>query len=173
MLIPQYRTGCATEQNFFRRKNLICLRAKSIEITVTELDLLIRSSKVDRNRCRFVEFHDWIVLVRTSLFHEETNSRFAKLFRAQVEGRDFTNVKVSRSASGAFFKQEMTKHHQQRSWQLLNHCDISYRPKGKLKRVDGWYDLRREMVAVCVAGGLYLRMVACDMVGPSSTGPEY
>ena len=89
VLIPQYRTGCATEQNFFRRKNLICLRAKSIEITVTELDLLIRSSKVDRNRCRFVEFHDWIVLVRTSLFHEETNSRFlfAKLFCAQVEGQ--------------------------------------------------------------------------------------
>ena len=91
----------------------------------------------------------------------------------RLRGRDFTNVKVSRSASGAFFKREMTKHHQQCSWQLLNHCDISYRPKGKLKRVDGWYDLRREMVAVCLAGGLYLRMVACDMVGPSSTGPEY
>ena len=89
----------------------------------------------------------------------------------RLRGRDFTNVKVARSSNELSW--EMTKHHQQCSWQLLNHCDISYRPKGKLKRVDGWYDLRREMVAVCLAGGLYLRMVACDMVGPSSTGPEY
>ena len=35
---------------------------------VTELDLLILSSKVDRNQCHFFESHDWVVLVRTHLF---------------------------------------------------------------------------------------------------------
>ena len=95
------------------RKNSICLQAKSIEITITELDLLIRSSKVDRNRCRFVEFHDWIVLVRTSLFHEGTNSNlfclFAKLFQAQVEGQETSQMwKVSI----VFFKGVILRNHQ-------------------------------------------------------------
>ena len=69
VLIPQYRTGW-----LFQREKSHLLRAKSIEITVTDLDqLLIQSSKVDWNWCRFIEFHDWSVLVRTSVFHEGTN----------------------------------------------------------------------------------------------------
>lgn len=39
---------------------------------LTQLDLLILSSKVSRNQCHFVESDDWVVLVRTNLFHKGT-----------------------------------------------------------------------------------------------------
>ena len=87
----KFTLGCwflSIELAVGRRQKSHLLRAKPIEITVSQLDLLLnQSSQADWNRCRFIEFHDWIVLVHTSLFHGGTNSSFL-----HNQAGDFTNV---------------------------------------------------------------------------------